>query len=662
MAETPFPHLFSPLVLRHKTLKHRLNLGAHTANMAEGGLPGERHLGYYTERARGGAAMIVVEPVPVHRTAVLTRGNFRHQDDGIVPAFRRLTEACHAFGTVMIQQIYHVGAHGDPDNSFEPNWSPSGRPSYHDSDGSHAMSEAEIEEAIESFVQAARRAKEAGFDGVELFAAYNALIDQFWLPWSNKREDRWGGGFENRMRFSTEITERIRRLAGEDFIIGMAVSIDDATEVALSVEALQEIARYHDERGLVDYFTCGTGSYFDFYKLMPTVMYEDKLGAPYAAALKGAVRHARVQAESHIRTPENADYVIASGQADMVSIVRGQIADPHMAAKAMAGRAEDIRPCISCNQLCWGRRSRDYWISCLINPSAGREFEWGGDRFTAADKPRRVLVVGGGPAGMEAARVAAERGHHVTLAEAAPQLGGRFRLAGLQPRRAQILDLIQWYETQLEKLQVTVRLNTPLEPDEVAAFGADAVVLATGSLPAGTGFQRDLPQFETLPGIERGQVWSVEDVMGRAARLGKRVLLLDDLGHWHGCGTAWHLAEQGHAVTLVTRCAMAAQELARTTADYPLRRKFKQLGVQVMTESGIGEWHGDGATVVDLRDRSERRVAADSLVLATTNVANSWLADALAGRGLEIHQVGDCVAPRLANMATYEGRKVGLAL
>ncbi|MDX1423278.1 MAG: hypothetical protein R3322_09075, partial [Kiloniellales bacterium] len=138
--------------------------------------------------------------------------------------------------------------------------------------------------------------------------------------------------------------------------------------------------------------------------------------------------------------------------------------------------------------------------------------------------------------------------------------------------------------------------------------------------------------------------------------------LLDDLGHWHGCGTAWHLAEQGHEVTLVTRYAMAAQELARTTADYPLRQKFKHLGVRVFTESGIAEWHGDGATVIDLRDGGETRVDADSLVLATTNVANSWLADELAGRGLELHQIGDCVAPRLANMATYEGRKVGLAL
>ena len=209
---TLFPHLFQPLTLRHKTLKHRLNFGAHTANMAEAGLPGERHLGYYRERALGGAAMIVVEPMPVHRTAVLTRGNFRHGDDAVIPAFRRITEACHEHGTVMIHQLYHVGQHGDWDNSFEASWSPSGLPSYHDCDGSHAMTEAEIEEMIEAYGQAARRAQAAGFDGIELFAAYNALIDQFWSPWNNRRDDRWGGSFENRMRFSSRIVGRIRPL------------------------------------------------------------------------------------------------------------------------------------------------------------------------------------------------------------------------------------------------------------------------------------------------------------------------------------------------------------------------------------------------------------------------------------------------------------------
>ncbi len=662
MPQTDFPHLFSPLHLRHKTLKNRLVFGAHTANMSAEGLPGERHRGYYEERARGGAAMIVVEPMPVHPTAVLTRGNFRHSDDAVIPAFRRITEACKAHDAVMLQQLYHVGQHGDFDNSFRPNWSPSGQPSYHDSDGSHAMTEAEIEEVLEAFVRAAWRCKEAGFDGIELFAAYHALIDQFWTPWSNRREDRWGGSFENRMRFSTELTTRIRKVAGEDFVIGMAVSLHPVVEVSLSVEAMQEIAAYHDRRGLIDYITCGTGSYFDFYPLMPTAIYPDKLGAPYAEALKQAVTHARVQCESHIRTPEAANTVIGAGQADMVSIVRGQIADPQLGVKALEGRAEDIRPCLSCNQMCWGRRHRDYWISCLVNPSAGREFEWQGDRFTPAERPRRILVVGGGPAGLEAARVAASRGHRVTLAEAAPQLGGRFRLAGEQPRRAQILDLIHWYETQLAKLQVEVRLNTPVEPEEVEAAEAEAVVLATGSLPAETGFQRGLPQLETLPGIERGGVYSVEDVMGLAARPGKRVVVLDDIGHWHGAGTAWQLAEQGHAVTIVTRFPMVAWELIRTATDWPLRKRLKELGVESVTDAGITAWHGDAAEVLDLRDGTTRRIAAEALVLATTNVSQTWLAEALAGSGKEIHSIGDCVAPRLAVMAIYEGRELGMRL
>jgi 2,4-dienoyl-CoA reductase-like NADH-dependent reductase (Old Yellow Enzyme family) len=659
MAEA-FPHLFAPLALGHRTLRNRLVFGAHTANMAAGGLPGERHLGYYLARARGGAAMIVVEPMPVHPTAVLTRGNFRPADDAVIPGFRRITEACKAEGVVMIHQLYHVGQHGDADNSFRPNWSPSGLPSFHDSDGSHAMTEAEILAVIDGFVQAAGRAKESGFDGVELFAAYHALIDQFWTPWSNRRDDKWGGSFANRMRFSSAIIEGIRKCAGADFIVGLAVNLHPAVEVSLSIEAMQEIAAWHDQRGLIDYITCGTGSYFDFYPVMPTVLYEDRLGAPYAAALKQVVRLARVQCESHVRTAENAEAVIASGQADLVSIVRGQIADPELGNKARTGRADQIRPCLSCNQMCWGRRYRDYWISCLVNPSAGREFEWGDCEPSA--NPRRVLVVGGGPAGLESARVAAERGHPVTLAEAAPVLGGRFRLAGLQPRRAQILDLIQWYESELARLEVEVRLNTLVEPEDVAGYGAEAIVLATGSLPAATGFQRALPHLERLPGVDAANVWPVEDVMGRLARPGKRVILLDDLGHWHGTGTAWQLAEQGHQVTIVTRFPMVAFELIRTATDWPLRKKLKELGVVTIHDAALTAWHGDGAAVLDLRDNTTRRVAADALVLATVNQSQTWLQEGLADRGLELHAVGDCVAPRLAVMAIYEGRELAMRL
>ena len=282
---------------------------------------------------------------------------------------------------------------------------------------------------------------------------------------------------------SRPVLAGIREACGEDFIIGLAINVDPESEATLSLDEVADIVAWHDERRLMDYVTCGTGSYFDFYKLMPTSLYPQRLGAPFAARLKEVVRHAVVQAESHIRTPEAAEAVIGAGQADMVSIVRGQIADPHLVAKARAGRPEDVRPCISCNQLCWGRRSRDYWISCLVNPSAGREAEWGGDRFEPAAAPRSVLVVGGGPAGLEAARVAAERGHRVTLVERTGALGGQFRLAGLQPSRGQITDLLDWYARQLDALGVDVRLAIEMHVDGVAVAGADHVIIATGSRP-----------------------------------------------------------------------------------------------------------------------------------------------------------------------------------
>lgn len=657
---TQHPRLMSPLKLRDQTLRNRIVFGAHTANMSDQGLPGPRFGKYLLERALGGAAMVVAEPVPVHRTGVLTRGNFLHSDDAVIPAFRTITDEVKDAGAVIIQQLYHIGAHGDSDLSFAPHWSPSGGPSYHDSDGSHAMTGAEVEELLEAHVAAAVRAKAAGFQGVEVWGAYHSLIDQFWTPWSNQRTDQWGGSLAGRTRFSRELIERVRRACGEEFIVGLAVSYSTAYEVTLGAEALCEILDLHDRTGHVDYVTVGAGSYLEFEAIIPPFTHAEKLTTPLTQQLKSVLKHAVVTSEAGVRTPENGEAIIASGQADLVSIVRGQIADPHLARKVAEGRPEDVRGCISCNQMCWGRRSRDYWISCLINPSAGREFEWGGDRFTPAAVAKDVLVVGAGPAGLEAARVAAERGHRVEVVEALPVVGGQFRLAGMQPRRGQILELMDWYERQFDKLGVRLRLNTYLDDAELAEHPAVVVVVATGSLPDETGFQRWVPQESSLPGIEAGGVWSPEAVMRREARLGDAVVIYDEGGNWRGVGTAWALAEQGKRVTIVTPEAFVGKELSRTTADGAVRRRLGALGVRMLPEHRLVRWHGNGVTVRSFLTGEEEVLPASALVMATTNRAFDPYPETIAGKVM--NRIGDCTAPRLAAYAFHEGRKLGLAI
>jgi 2,4-dienoyl-CoA reductase-like NADH-dependent reductase (Old Yellow Enzyme family)/thioredoxin reductase len=578
----------------------------------------------------------------------------------VIPAFRTITDEVKAAGAVILQQLYHIGAHGDSDLSFTPHWSPSGGPSYHDSDGSHAMTEIEIEELLEAHVAAALRAKAAGFQGVEIWAAYHSLLDQFWTPWSNRRTDRWGGSLEGRTRFSRELVDRVRRACGEGFIVGLAVSYSTAYDVTLSAESLCEIIDLHDRTGHVDYVTVGSGSYLEFEAIIPPFTHAEKLTTPLTAQLKSLVKHAVVTSEAGVRTPENGEAILASGLADLVSIVRGQIADPHLARKVAEGRPDDVRGCISCNQMCWGRRSRDYWISCLINPSAGREFEWGGDRFVPAEDPKDVLVVGAGPAGLEAARVAAERGHRVEIVEALPVVGGQFRLAGTQPRRGQILELIDWYEGQLGKLGVRLRLNTFVEEQELAEHPAEVVILATGSLPDETGFQRWVPSEASLPGIETGGVWSPEAVLRREARLGDAVVVYDEGGNWRGVGTAWALAEQGKRVTIVTPEAFVGKELSRTAADGVVRRRLGALGVRMLAEHRLVRWHGNGVTVRSFLTGEEETIAASALVMATTNRAFDPFPETIPGKVL--HRIGDCAAPRLGAYAFHDGRKIGMAV
>jgi hypothetical protein len=411
----------------------------------------------------------------------------------------------------------------------------------------------------------------------------------------------------------------------------------------------------------MDYVTCGTGSYFDFHSLIPTSLYPARLGESAAAALKAVVRHAVVQAESHIRTPAGAEAVLAAGHADMVSIVRGQIADPHLVAKARAGHAERVRPCISCNQLCWGRRSRDYWISCLVNPSVGREAQWGGDRFTPAAEPCRVLVVGGGPAGLEAARVSAERDHHVMLFEASSELGGQWRLVGQQPTRSQVLDHLAWYARELERLGVEIRCGRALEAGDVAGERADRVIVAVGSTPPASGFQRALRLADQLPGIGLGNATTAQHVLGGEVDVKGRVLVLDDVDDWRGIGTAMFLQECGCSVTIATAAPAVAAGLYHSAADVPARRRFALAGGELAPNTVVAGWGGDAASLRSTLTGTETQQRFDWRVVAGTPVARVELSAELDRLGVQHTSVGDCLAPRTAAAAILDGRRAALA-
>lgn len=643
-------HLDLPVSVGGTRLKNRLWFSGHVTNFSDGPFMNKRHLAYFSERVKGGIGGLISDPLPIHQSSDTFRTKLALTQE-TRKSFKALTKFCHDNDVPAVLQLFHVGAHGCAKTAFMPAWSPGGCPSLRDQDGSHEMSVDEINTLIECFIAHARQAKEAGFDGVEIIAGGNMLLEQFWSVHSNNRQDRWGGSFEGRMAFSGEVVKGIRSEMGAQFLIGMVMTTNQGYGNTLNQEDNEKILLWHDTLGCVDYFS-----------FCLNVGHADGVEAAIAEAkrYRGLLQHGCLQVSGNIRTMEIAEKILENEAADFIGMTRALIAEPSLLKKYQGGQRSAIRPCVGCNQGCIGRRARDYAIACLVNPSTGRETDYP-NLVPKTKETLKILVVGGGPAGMEAARSAAEAGHQVTLVEGGAHLGGQWRLAARLPGREPYGELLDWYALQFASHGVECLMGEELKGQDLLKIKFDHLIIATGAGPTKTGFQRLLPNKAKLAGVDSDNVYSVEEVLGGITPLGgkhrARVLLLDDIGFRQGVGTAIFLAKLGHTVSLLTRHAVPAPELQALGGHQELLSQLKSLGVETLTNSVLLSWTNGMAAYAGSGDSTPKSRPFDYLVVATTNEANQMLENEVIRLGKSYSLAGDCQGARKALMAIYEGRK-----
>lgn len=648
-----FTHLFAPLTIRSVEIRNRIFSTGHQANMLTDGLPNARLAAYHEARAAGGAGLIVIEAARMHDSA-LSDGVLDAGTDACIPGYRAIAEAVHRHGGKLFGQLSHPGRVNARvrDGVRDVPYSASAVRDDRFKNVPRPLTLTQIEELIAAYGAAAARFRAAGLDGVEVAASHGNLIAQFLNPRVNQRTDRYGGSPAGRLRFLREALEAVRAAAGEELAVGIRISIDEKEVDGLEPEEAIEACRQLDPLGAIDYFNVTAGSMAGAggsVHVVPPMAIETGYLAPLAAALKASVAKP-VFVAGRINQPQMADRILAAGQADMCGMTRAMIADPEMPNKARAGRLDDIRTCIACNQACIGHLQAGTAISCIQYPESGRERRYG--RLEPAARPRRVLVAGGGPAGMKAAAVAAARGHQVTLYEAGPQLGGQVRVAQLIPGRAEFGGLTTNLERELELAGVVVRKATPVTRVLVEAERPDAVVIATGAGP-------HMPEAERIEGAQIADAWRV---LQGEANVGARVVISDWRGDWIGMGVAEKLARAGCQVRLAVNGPLAGHMLQLYLRDH-WNGVLHGLGVAVMpflrfygadSDSAYFQHSVSGASVV--------LEQVDTVVIAHGQESETALEAELDGCDAELHSIGDCLSPRSAEEAVYEGLVLGARL
>lgn len=628
-----YPHLFTPVRLGPLTVTNRVVFSAHLTNFAVDGHATAQHAAYYGARAAGGAGLIITEELSVHQDD-RPYEKLVHHPGGLAA----IADAVHAHGVPVLAQLNHSGGQSSGLYSTSPVMAASPVPDPMFGEVPHELATAEIAELVRCFARAAVAVRDAGFDGVELQASHAGLLRGFLSPATNTRADGYG---RDRTRLLLEVLDAVRS-AWPDGELGVRLGVDEL--IANGITGDEAEAAVGRLGPLVDHVTTSVGLATSSLDVVIPSMHTPH---GYAHARTRRLHDAAgvpVIGVGGFTTPAQVEAALADGVCDLVGVVRGQIADPELVAKARAGRSGDIRGCVGCNQACVGRTGHNVPLRCVVNPRAGRE-------AVVLSRPgprRRVLVVGGGPAGLQAAATAAGRGHTVTLVEATGRLGGQLALAATAPGRARLAGLVGQLERECRRAGVELRLGERLDAEGVRADDAAVVVLATGSLP-------------TRPEWADDSVVDVSDVLSGRARPSGRVLVVDELGTSHATSVAELLAQRGCAVTTITAAMVAAQHLS-ATLDLPgWRRRAHVLGVVERTDLVVQGCAAGVITLLHHPTGTSRIEVFDAVVRCGPARPDDVLWRELRG-GPGLHRIGDCLAARDAHAATTEGHLLGLTI
>jgi 2,4-dienoyl-CoA reductase-like NADH-dependent reductase (Old Yellow Enzyme family) len=650
-----YPRLLSPLRVGPIEVRNRVVFTAHGAflDFYREGISSDQYIAYLEERARGGSGLIILQPVHVHPTSH-AMGHFVPEPDDLGAKFAAMAEALHRQGTKAVVQLLHFGGQftSEARSDLEPLWSFSGTPSP-EGEPSHAMSPEEIEAVLDSFATTARIAVESGLDGVEVHGAHGYLVQQSFSPWANRREDEWGEPY----RFLDEVLGRVRSAVGPQAVVGFRLSADDFMRPergGVGIEGMQKVARHAVETGFVDYLNHSEGARSSHYA-RAVASYRHPRGEflPLAAGLREAIDAAvPVVGVGRIVEPGMAEDALRDGICDLVGLTRAQIADADFVSKLQAGQAHEIRPCVGANQGCVDRMQGALPITCFHNPDVGRELRGAPN---AGPDPKRVLVVGAGPAGLKAAEIASRRGHQVTVVDREREIGGLLRCVGELGAAAELLGSLSWMEQTLADLDVDVRLGKEADADLIAAAAPDVVVLATGAVPD-----------PVAPGPADGSVpilspadaaWSTWQGSTFDAA-GQHVLVVDVLGNLETALATEALRKRGAEVTVITPYLHFGPYVGFTHRKDLLDAVYGT-GCRVETSSvflGLGSGKASWRHVYN---RTTTEEPVDAVVAGSARIPDLSLLDTARSSGARVLLAGDAVAPRTAMHAFREGDNVG---